>query len=160
MAFDIGVTTGYAALSNTGQILELEDIPDNVTATRIVSLVVSRKPRFVVFEKALSPTISQMNRSLAEKQMAIYAAVSGAYWCEARQWKPSLYAKAPTPKKFLGQTLSKHQRDAIRIAAWYLGHVLGGQHGDYEPMEYERETLASWRNAIASAYNGPLQVGL
>jgi hypothetical protein len=128
LAFDPGVTTGWAVLAPDGRILgtgnivstqnlreELKDVVRNAYLAR------HTVPEVIVEVFPLSPT-GELAGVLREVVVTL-AHVLVSYHIRPEQITPGVWKTSSvrqSEKEWNGQTLTQHQRDAIRMARYHL----------------------------------------
>jgi hypothetical protein len=119
-AFDLGVTTGIALMTQdyglrSTMACSVEELPEQLHAAREYRMV---------FEAPLLVGRGELQRQLEDITLAVRKfteeeAVFDPVWISPSQWKPSPAGIILVPKG-----LTQHERDAIRIAAWYVKYIL------------------------------------
>lgn len=124
LSFDPGMTTGYAAVTSSGQILQSFDIPaeavlDGSFAGSLTDIV--GVPFFAVMERTPVPTGSKMNQMLAGVIRSLIFWLGGEdqiVFVQPGTWKNSKYGR-----KNIDYVTSKHQADAVRLAFYFWEYL-------------------------------------
>lgn len=137
LSFDVGVSTGYAALDSTsferlcgGTIIIGENAPDSTYLT-IHNIIEDIKPDVIVVEYPVDDPNNPI-RAVLKAVSALYTEVISATTKEFNlntrvvQVRPATWKTSPS-KKYIAPYWSKspikpskHEMDATRIAHWYI----------------------------------------
>lgn len=127
LAFDPGITTGWAVLAPDGRILGTGNIgtenlkEDMKDVVRNAYLARHTVPEVVVEVFPLAPS-GELAGVLREVVVTL-AHVLASYHIRPQQVSPGVWKTSSvkqSEKEWDGQTLTQHQRDAIRMARYYL----------------------------------------
>lgn len=121
LALDLGVTTGYAVFSESGDLVDYGEITfdqfeENLKWLRdqwFVSWSVAEVP--VVFRGPLGKKLEMVTAITRRELMRQVDEV------EASAWKQTSFKTYKVPRG-----VSQHVRDAIRLGAWYISKRLQG----------------------------------
>jgi hypothetical protein len=117
LGVDAGITTGLAIVSGDDQrVLHLETAQPDALQDKLV--LMERTVDKVVVEKALPYKRSKLGQQLQAVHLLIHDVCPNAVWIDASQWKNTEVKYSPVPRG-----VTAHERDAIRIARWYLIQV-------------------------------------
>jgi hypothetical protein len=113
LSLDLGITTGYAFVDGKGSILEHGTIKF-VEGEQFAALYRKLEPRHVVAEP---PVIvrGSLGDELTWVITSVRSLIPSVVEVPPGAWKDSWWAQAKTPRG-----ISQHERDAIRMAWWYL----------------------------------------
>lgn len=119
-AFDLGMTTGVALLTNNYGLRASEAI----SVGQLTHALQQAREYDIVIEAPLIIGRGSLARDMEDITFAVRKFldqhVEGKVcWCSPSQWKPTPAYAISVP-----QGLTQHERDAIRIGAWYLHYVL------------------------------------
>ena len=121
LGIDPGITTGYTLVDETGEILasgnlEPEDLDESVLVTYAQEIGIQ-----AVIESTPIPTTSAMNRRLLEVSQKVWGLFPEAYAIIPGVWKQNrLVTALKIPNEWEEAILTPHQKDAYRIAMYYL----------------------------------------
>lgn len=114
LGVDAGLTTGLAIVSGDDQrVLHYSTAPPEALGEtlRLLERIVDE----VVVERALPYKRSRLGKKLEEVHALVDRACPEAHWIDASEWKNTEVRMSPVPRG-----ASQHEKDAIRIARWYL----------------------------------------
>ena len=120
LALDPGITTGWALMRWSGEVIDAGHCLSGKLADTIDSLV-ARGVTHVVLEELPTPTLSIMNRECLYVKGTLLNRFPEGKWFRATDWKSTPYARSKVPQEINGVKLSKHAKDAMRLGRWYLG---------------------------------------
>lgn len=119
LTFDPGITTGWALLSDTGELvdcgvltLEGAQAPDQVEKTYDITTV--------IIEDVPIPTNSEMNRQLLDLTVLLKVRYPNAVLVRPGVWKTTPARFASLPEEWNERKLTTHEKDAIHIGLWYV----------------------------------------
>ena len=129
LSIDPGITTGFAVLDDSGEVLatsiwgtgELKDSLDALvrylfTAGYAIDAVIEKMPS--------TGGVGPLALKLEQVRQTITSVISGVYEIPTHHiapgtWKPSRVARTTQlPKKWSGESLTTHQKDAIRMGRY------------------------------------------
>lgn len=113
LAIDPGLTTGWALVSTDWEVKSSGGLaPENLDELNPRNL----PPLIgVIIEDTPIPTYSQLDRKLQEIQSTLRS------WFPEAQWiRPGVWKNHPVAHEPLEKSLSPHQKDAIRMAFYFL----------------------------------------
>jgi len=114
LGVDAGVTTGLAIVSGDDQRV-LHHSTCDIESLQFQLELLERTVDEVVVERALPYKRSRLGRELMLVHTLVERACPDAYWIDASQWKNTEAKMSPVPRG-----VSQHEKDAIRMARWYL----------------------------------------
>lgn len=122
LALDIGLTTGYAAITNTShgefifdvEVEEHGEMGNTVIEMALPVLLRDHAPREIVIEPPLLIFPGALRDSLQIVVDHVKRLCPRAVEIKPAQWKDSPFGATPLPRG-----LSAHERDAIRLGLWY-----------------------------------------
>jgi hypothetical protein len=114
LGVDAGVMTGLAIVSGDDQRV-LHHSTCDVETLQFQLTLLERTVDEVVVERSLPYKRSKLGRELHLVHTLVERACPEAFWIDASQWKNTEAKYAPVPRG-----ISAHEKDAIRIARWYL----------------------------------------
>jgi hypothetical protein len=118
LGVDAGLTTGLAIVSGDDQRV-LHFSCAKVDTLEVTLELLVRTVDEAVVERALPYKRSRLGRDLQLVHTLIERALPEATWIDASQWKNTEAKHSPVPRG-----ISEHEKDAIRIARWYLRGTL------------------------------------
>lgn len=125
LALDPGITTGYAVILPTEELIESGNLLHEDLEDSLVSEISLRDPSTlrVVMEETLVPTHSPMNRELQKIIVDLMIMFPTAVTIRPGEWKQSLAARRRFPSfEFFHPT--PHQRDAFHLALYFLSRSI------------------------------------
>ena len=127
LAIDPGITTGYALLDRTGELLQSGnlDMGDLIAGdTCIEEYSHYNKPEkvtLVIIEEIPKFANSQLGRDLREIIEYLSRLFPNATWIRPTDWKSiGPVANHPLPPKWADEPYTTHEKDAFRIGVYYI----------------------------------------
>jgi hypothetical protein len=114
LGVDAGITTGLAIVSGDDQRV-LHHSSSQPEALEMTLILLERTVDEVVVERSLPYKRSRLGRDLTLVHHLIERSCPEAHWIDASEWKNTEVRLSPVPRG-----VSTHEKDAIRIARWYL----------------------------------------
>lgn len=114
LGVDAGLTTGLAIVSGDDQRV-LHHSSCDVETLQFHLTLLERTVDEIVVERALPYKRSRLGRELHLVHTLVERACPEAHWIDASQWKNTEVLLSPVPRG-----VSQHEKDAIRMARWYL----------------------------------------
>jgi hypothetical protein len=114
LGVDAGVTTGLAIVSGDDQRVLFTGTAQPEDVEQQLLLIQGSVDKIVV-ERALPYKRSRLGQELQTVHVLIERSCPNAIWIDASQWKNTEAKHTPVPRG-----MSSHEKDAIRIARWYL----------------------------------------
>lgn len=124
LALDIGLTTGYAIMDDSGRLEAVghflfndENFVQEVELLKTTYSTPDTTLQVVMEEPATVP--GRLGKLLSEVTLVFRTAFPERRLVQPGTWKTSAAGQHSVPRQWQGVPLSSHMKDAIRIAVWY-----------------------------------------
>jgi hypothetical protein len=122
VGIDVGMTTGYAVVGSSGQLLECGNLRPEDLNTSILQQIsrtfCAGHPDLDVTIEYPAAVTQARDRALQEIARRVRELFPTARAVQPGTWKQTPAAQVKVPVTWAGDRLTTHQKDAIRIAHW------------------------------------------